>query len=72
MPVYLQEGRHFSEGEMKMVSSWLFIIGAISALIAGYVIDWLGKQKGLRTGRRISGVTAVGVMAVVFLESPSF
>jgi len=67
MPVYLQEGRHFSEGEMKIVSSWLFIIGAISALIAGYVIDWLGKQKGLRTGRRISGVTAVGIMAVVFL-----
>jgi len=67
MPVYLQEGRHFSEEGMKIITSWLFIIGALSGLIAGYVIDWLVKRKGLRTGRRISGVTSVGAMALVFL-----
>jgi ACS family glucarate transporter-like MFS transporter len=67
MPVYLQEGRHFSEAGMKIITSWLFIIGALSGLLAGYVIDWLVKRKGLRTGRRISGATSVDVMALVFL-----
>jgi sugar phosphate permease len=67
MPVYLQEGRHFSEAGMKIITSWLFIIGALSGLIAGNVIDWLVKRKGLRTGRRISGATSVAVMALVFL-----
>jgi len=67
MPVYLQEGKHFSEVEMKKITSWVFIIGAIGALIAGYVIDWLVKKRGLRQGRRISGVVAVGLMALAFV-----
>ena len=67
MPVYLQEGRHFSEAQMKTVTFSLFIIGAVSALIAGHVIDGIVKHKGLRTGRRISGVTAVGIMALAFI-----
>jgi sugar phosphate permease len=67
LPVYLQEGRHFSETEMKAITSALFIVGAISALIAGYILDWLVKWTGLRNGRRISGVTAVGIMALLFI-----
>ena len=67
MPVYLQEGRRFSEGGMKMVTTWLFIFGALSCFFAGYMIDWLAKKKGLRIGRKISGVTSVGIMALVFL-----
>ena len=67
MPVYLQEGRHFSESQMKEVTSWLFIMGALSAFIAGYFIQWLVIRKGLRNGRRISGAIAVGIMALVFL-----
>jgi len=67
MPVYLQEGRQFSESGMKLVTSWLFIIGGLSALIAGFLIDWIVKRKGLRTGRKICGVTAVGMMAIAFL-----
>jgi sugar phosphate permease len=67
MPLYLQDGRHFSESQMKEVTSWLFIMGALSAFIAGYIIQWLVMRKGLRNGRRISGASAVGIMALVFL-----
>jgi ACS family glucarate transporter-like MFS transporter len=66
MPVYLQEGRHFSESGMKMITSWLFVFGALSCLVAGFAIDWLVKRKGLRIGRKISGVASVGIMALVF------
>ena len=67
MPVYLQEGRRMQENQMKAITSWLFIIGAASALIAGYVIDWLVKETGLSKGRRISGVTSVAMMALAFI-----
>ena len=67
MPIYLEEGRHFSEPAMKTITSWLFIIGAFSCFMAGYIIDWLVRQQGLRKGRRISGLTAVGVMALAFI-----
>ena len=36
MPIYLEEGRHFSEPAMKTITSWLFIIGAFSCFMAGY------------------------------------
>jgi sugar phosphate permease len=67
MPVYLQEGRHFSESQMKQVTSWLFIVGALSAFIAAYIIQWLVTKKGLTKGRRISGTIAIGTMALAFL-----
>jgi MFS transporter, ACS family, glucarate transporter len=67
MPVYLQEGRHFSESDMKVITSWLFIFGGVSCLVAGYTIDWIVKRTGLRIGRRISGVASVGIMAILFL-----
>ncbi|HEY4965868.1 MAG TPA: MFS transporter [Puia sp.] len=59
MPVYLQEGRHFSENEMKMTTTCLFIVGIISSLGAGVLNDWLVKRKGLRFGRRYMGMLAL-------------
>ncbi|MDQ6843935.1 MAG: MFS transporter [Bacteroidota bacterium] len=52
MPVYLQEGRHFSENEMKIITSSLFIAGIIGALLAGFFGDWLVKRKSVRFSRR--------------------
>jgi len=71
MPIYLQEGRHVSEDGMKMSTTWLFIMGALGALIAGYVVAWLVRKKGLRAGRQIAGISTIGAMALVFLIAAS-
>lgn len=69
MPVYLQEGRHFSEDNMKIVTSYFFIVGIIGVLIAGLVSDWLIKKKGILFGRRFLGLLALNVLTLCFLTA---
>ena len=67
MPVYLQEGRHFSENEMKAITSSVFIVGIISGLSAGFMGDWLVKRKGLRFARRFIGMLSLSMSgALIF------
>ena len=40
MPVYLQEGRGFSENAMKGITSTVFIMGIAGFLVGGAVGDW--------------------------------
>jgi len=65
MPVYLQEGRHFSENEMKMITFILFIVGIVGFLAGGFVGDGLVKSKGLTFGRRFVGITGLGLSGVL-------
>ncbi|TMI97586.1 MAG: MFS transporter [Bacteroidetes bacterium] len=67
MPVYLQEGKHFSENGMKTVTSYFFIIGIVGVLSAGFLIDFLVKRKGLRFGRRFFGMIPLSLLALSFL-----
>lgn len=67
MPVYLQEGRHFSENEMKMITFSVFIFGIVGSLAAGFISDYLVKQKGLGLGRKFLGVLALGLLSMSFL-----
>jgi sugar phosphate permease len=67
MPVYLQEGKHFSEQEMKMTSFYVFITGVIVVLSVGIVSDWLVKKRGLVFGRRLFGVLAQGGSCICIL-----
>jgi sugar phosphate permease len=67
MPVYLQEGRHLSENEMKVATSYLFIVGIMGGLSAGFFSDWLVKKKGLKFGRRLVGMLALGMMSLLFV-----
>jgi sugar phosphate permease len=69
MPVYLQEGRHFSEAETKPIIFTLFIAGIIGLLSGGFIADWLVKKKGLRFGRRIVGMTGIGMCGLLILLS---
>lgn len=69
MPVYLQEGRHFSENSMKTITSSLFMAGIIGGLSAGFFSDWIVKKKGLRFGRRLIGTVVLGIMSVLFLAA---
>jgi len=67
MPVYLQEGKHFSEHEMKMTSFYVFITGVVVVLSVGVVSDWLVKKRGLLFGRRLFGVLAQGGSGICIL-----
>jgi MFS transporter, ACS family, glucarate transporter len=60
MPVYLQEGRGFSENSMKEITSILFLVGVSGFLAGGAAGDWFLKHKGLKKGRRITGMLGLG------------
>ncbi len=69
MPVYLLEGRHFSENEMKGIVFTLFIVGILGFLVGGFVGDLLVKRKGLRFGRRFVGMLGLGVCSLLIFLS---
>jgi ACS family glucarate transporter-like MFS transporter len=60
MPVYLQEGRGFSENAMKQITSALFIVGIGGFIAGGAAGDWLLKHKGLKMSRRLTGMLGLG------------
>ena len=67
MPVYLQQGRHFSESNMKFITSMIFIPAIATTLASGVVSDWLVRKKGLKFGRRTVGMLSLGINSVLFL-----
>ncbi len=67
MPTYLQKGRNFSENNMKMATSYLFIVGIIAALSSGLVSDRLVKKRGLWFGRRFIAMLSFGIMGILFI-----
>lgn len=70
MPVYLVEGRHFSEDAMKDIVFTLFVVGIIGFLIGGFVGDLLVRRKGLRFGRRFVGMFGLGTCGLfIFLSA---
>ena len=69
MPVYLQEGRKFSENEMKFITFSLFVAGFLGLLVAGFVTDWLLRKKGLKFGRRFMGMTGLGLCGLFILAA---
>jgi sugar phosphate permease len=69
MPVYLQEGRHFSENGMKMVTSILFVAGIAGTFAGGFAADLSVKKKGLRFGRRVIGMAGLGMCGLLILSA---
>jgi len=67
MPVYLQQGRHFSETDMKFITSLIFIPAIVTNLAGGVLSDWLVKKKGLKFGRRSIGMISLAVNGILFL-----
>jgi ACS family glucarate transporter-like MFS transporter len=67
LPVYLQQGRHFSETNMKFITSLIFVPAIITSLAAGVFGDWLVKKKGLKFGRRSLGMMSLGLNSFLFL-----
>jgi sugar phosphate permease len=69
MPNYLQEGKHFSEGEMKYTTTFVFLFSLISGALGGVVSDRISRKWGLRLTRRMIGTCCFGSMAVLVLIS---
>lgn len=70
MPVYLQEGRHFTEQQSSPIIFSLFIAGIAGLLSGGFFADWIVKKKGLKFGRRFVGITGMGMCGLmVFLAA---
>jgi ACS family glucarate transporter-like MFS transporter len=67
LPVFLQQGRHISENEMKLITSSVFLISIPVGIIAGITSDWLVKRKGLKFSRRLLGKIALGMMGIMIL-----
>lgn len=67
MPVYLQEGKHFSENNMKTIISTLFIVGIVGFFAGGFAGDLSVKKIGLRAGRRMVGMIGLGMCGLLIL-----
>jgi len=67
MPVYLQEGRHFTEQQTSPIIFSLFIAGIIGLLTGGFFGDWIVQKKGLKFGRRFTGITGMGMCGIMIL-----
>ena len=72
MPVYLQEGRHFTEQQTSPIIFSLFIAGIIGLLAGGFFGDWIVKKKGLKPGRRFVGMTGMGLCGCMILLAAIF
>jgi sugar phosphate permease len=67
LPTYLQEGRHFSENELKLFATLPFFLGAIGCFTGGYASDWLARRWGLKWGRRAVGLVGMGLSSGIML-----
>lgn len=61
---YLQKGRGFTEGEMKIYSMLPFLAGACGNILGGSLSDVLVRKLGLRKGRLIVGTTGLAMSAI--------
>lgn len=66
LPVYLQQGRNFSETNMKFITSLIFIPAIIANLACGVFGDRLVRKKGLKFGRRFIAMISLGVNSILF------
>jgi len=67
MPVYLQEGRGFSENSMKKITSILFIVGVSGFITGGAAGDSFLTYYGLKKSRRLTGMLGLGFCGFLLL-----
>ena len=70
MPLYLQEGRDFTENQMRNIAFVIFLVGICGNLAGGAAGDYLVRKKGLKIGRRSVGIAGLGTCGLlIFLAS---
>lgn len=66
-PVYLVNGAGFSETQMGIFAALPFLLGAAGNVIGGFLCDRLVVRCGLKTGRRLVGVTSLAASALLLV-----
>jgi len=61
---YLQKGRGFTEGEMKIYSMLPFLAGACGNMVGGSVSDIMVRKFGLKLGRTVVGTVGLTMSAL--------
>jgi MFS transporter, ACS family, glucarate transporter len=70
MPNYLQEGKHFSEQQMKVTMSFASSSGILAAFLYGIISDRLIKIKGNTFTRRSTALIPFSLMSLfIFISS---
>ena len=69
MPNYLQEGKHFSEHQMKNTAAFVFSAGIVSALLFGLISDRMVKIRGNRFTRKYIGLILFALMSIAIWSS---
>jgi len=70
LPTYLQEGKHFSEQQMKITTTFVFSIGILAAILFGIISDRLIIKKGNKFARRfVAGVSFAVMVIAVFVST---
>ena len=63
-PTFMEEGRGFAKSELTYAVAVPFLMSMIGNISGGYLSDRLSKKYGLKTGRKLLGVTGLSVSAV--------
>jgi MFS transporter, ACS family, glucarate transporter len=69
LPTYLQEGKHFSEQQMKTATSLVFSTGILAAFLFGFISDGLIKKNGTAFARKSIALVSFVVMVLSVLVS---
>lgn len=70
LPTYLQEGKHFSEQQMKTTTTLVFSIGILAAFLFGIISDRLIKIKGNTfTRKAVAGISFGAMVIAIFISS---
>jgi nitrate/nitrite transporter NarK len=64
-PTFLERGRGFAKSELTYAVAVPFLMGVIGNIAGGYLSDRLSRLYGIRIGRRVLGVGALAVAAVL-------
>ena len=63
-PTFMEEGRGFAKSELTYAVAVPFLMSMIGNITGGYLSDRLSRKYGLKTGRKLLGVTGLAVSAV--------
>jgi sugar phosphate permease len=69
LPTYLQEGKHFSEQQMKTTTTLVFSAGILGSFLFGFISDGMIKKRGNSFTRKMIAGVSFGIMSLAILIS---
>ena len=63
-PTFMEKGRGFEMKELNWAIAVPFLMSMIGNISGGYLTDYLAKRYGIKTGRRVMGVSGLAISSV--------